>query len=277
MEGVALAQQCHSCRPQGLVEHQGDGLLGDAPGQLPRNTQGAVGTDDKGAFFLVAVGPEHDQGQLHKTGNDGGYGSAGASQLRKAQIAEDQQRVEAQIDQHGYNTRRHGRYGLAVFPQSAGIALRQRKGNQADEHDVQVFLGVAQTGGDLLGSALALEIEHDELLIQKQKHGNAHSGQGRAEQEFVAECVAHAPVVAAAEKLGAEDARSGDSAEDAQVENEQQRVGNGDAGHLLRADPSDHNIVQHTHKLRDAVLDHDGDGDGQSHFIKCPVSDEFSP
>ena len=194
-----------------------------------------------------------------------------AAQFRKAQIAEDQQRVEAQVDQHGNDTRRHGRYGLAVFPQSAGIALRQRKGHQADEHDVQVFLGVAQTGGDLLGSALALEIEHDELLIQQQKHRDARRSQGRAEQELVAECVAHAPVVAAAEKLGAEDARSGDSAEDAQVENEQQCVGDGDAGHLLRADPSDHNIVQHTHKLRDAVLYHNGDRHRQGKLIKRQI------
>ena len=142
---------------------------------------------------------------------------------------------------------------------------------------MQVFLGVAKTGGDLLGSALALEIEHDELLIQQQKHRDARRGQGRAEQKLVAERVAHAPVVAAAEKLGAEDARAGDGTEDAQVEDEQQRVGDGDAGHLLRSDPPDHNIVQHTHKLRDAVLDHDGDGDGQGHFIESPVADKFSP
>ena len=70
--------------------------------------------------------------------------------------------------------------------------------------------------------------------------------------------MAHTFVVAAAEKLRAEDARTGHRAEDAQVEHKDELIGNSDAGHLSGTHGSDHDVVQHVYKVREAVLDHNG-------------------
>ena len=50
-------------------------------------------------------------------------------------------------------------------------------------------------------------------------------------------------------------------------------IHNGNTGHLLRAQPSHHDIIQEAHKISDTVLEHNGDGHCQNHFIKCFVSD----
>ena len=75
-------------------------------------------------------------------------------------------------------------------------------------------------------------------------------------------------MIAAAEKLCAENARAGDGTKNGKVEDKNQLIDDGDTGHLLRADPADHDIIQQTDKIGDAVLNHDGDGNGKDHFIE---------
>lgn len=78
-------------------------------------------------------------------------------------------------------------------------------------------------------------------------------------------------VVPAAEELGAKDSHPGKRPEDGQVEYHQQLVHDGDAGHLLRADPPHYDIVQQAYEIRDAVLDHDGHRHRQYHAVECSV------
>ena len=73
------------------------------------------------------------------------------------------------------------------------------------------------------------------------------------------------------EELCRENTDSGHAAEDAEIEDEEQLVDDGDPGHRIRADPPDHNVVQHTDKIRDTVLQHDRKSDHHRMFDKLSV------
>ena len=85
--------------------------------------------------------------------------------------------------------------------------------------------------------------------------------------------MAHAFAVLIAEKLRAEDAGARNGAENAEVENEEELVCDGDAGHGHGAGGADHDVVEQIDKLGDAVLDHDGQGQSHDPFIKAFISD----
>ena len=61
----------------------------------------------------------------------------------------------------------------------------------------------------------------------------------------------------------------------AEVEYEQQLVGNGNARHFHAADPPDHDVVEHIDEIRDPVLDHNGEREQDHPAVKRPVSDQF--
>lgn len=94
-------------------------------------------------------------------------------------------------------------------------------------------------------------------------------------EQLEAECLPHAVPVALAVILRAENARAGHRAENGKVEHENELIDNGNAGHLLRADAADHDVVQQADEVRDAVLDHDGDRNGKRHFIEHRIADVF--
>ena len=75
--------------------------------------------------------------------------------------------------------------------------------------------------------------------------------------------------------LRGKNACSGYTAEQTEIIDKEQLIDNGYAGHLFCADLPDHDVVQQTHKVGNAVLNHDGYGDGQYHFVKIPISYEF--
>ena len=74
--------------------------------------------------------------------------------------------------------------------------------------------------------------------------------------------------------MGGEDAGSGNAAEDAEIENEEELVGDRDAAHLQRADLTDHDVVQKADEVGDSVLDDDGDDDSGDVFVKGAIADE---
>ena len=65
-------------------------------------------------------------------------------------------------------------------------------------------------------------------------------------------------MVTAAKELGTENAGTGHGTEDAEVEDKDQLVGDGNTGHLGGTHRSDHNVVQHIHEVGEAVLHHNG-------------------
>ena len=68
---------------------------------------------------------------------------------------------------------------------------------------------------------------------------------------------------------------AGYSSEQAEIVDKEKLVYNGYARHLLCANLADHDIVQKTYKVADAVLNHDRNGDGEHHFVKAFVPDKF--
>ena len=84
---------------------------------------------------------------------------------------------------------------------------------------------------------------------------------------------AHALVIAVAVELRAEYARARHAAEHAQIEHEQKLIDDGHAAHGLCAHLPHHDVVQHGHEIRDAVLDHDGHGHAQYHGVKRLIAD----
>ena len=147
---VALRQQRHTCCPERFVQQERDALSRNGTGQRSRNVERAVHAAQIGHALRVAVCPEHDDTRLDKASDDRGNGRARGAETREAEIAEDQQRVEAEIHHNGHDARNHGHDGLARLAQRAGIALRQRERDKADEHDEQIFLCIAEAGRDLL-------------------------------------------------------------------------------------------------------------------------------
>ena len=80
-------------------------------------------------------------------------------------------------------------------------------------------------------------------------------------------------VVLGAVKLGGEDAGTGAGTEDAEVEYEQQPVDNGNTAHGHGAHLAYHDVIQQGHKIGDAVLNDNGNGDSQNMPVKRPVAD----
>ena len=66
---------------------------------------------------------------------------------------------------------------------------------------------------------------------------------------------------------------AGETAENHQIEDKLQLIHDGNARHLVRADLADHDVVKHTDKIRDAVLNHDRNRDLQCVTIKIPCSE----
>ena len=77
--------------------------------------------------------------------------------------------------------------------------------------------------------------------------------------------------------LRRKDAGAGNCSEQAEVIDKQDLVDNGNTGHGLRADLTDHNIVQHVYKVCDTVLNHDWDSNHKYHLIKSGVAEVFLP
>ena len=86
--------------------------------------------------------------------------------------------------------------------------------------------------------------------------GNTDGGKDKGEYKLEAEGMAHALVVAAAEKLSTEYSRSRNCTEDAQIENEKELVGYCHTGHIGRSHRAYHNVVKHIYKVGYAVLHH---------------------
>ena len=219
------------------------------------------------------MGPGNDDDHLHIPGYGRGNGSAHHAQLREAELTEDQQIIQRQVHQHGHHARYHGHLRLAALPQGAGVYLLQHKGRQPYQHHPEVFPPIPQRGLQGLFIALPVQIHLYQLVAPGHQDNRAQHQNPQAHINLEPQGMLDALVVLAAEKLGAKNPHPGDCPEDGQVEYHQKLVHDGDAGHLLRADPPHHDIVQQTYEIRDAVLNHDGHRHSQHFRVECFVSE----
>ena len=123
------------------------------------------------------------------------------------------------------------------------------------------------------GIAFTREIQADQKTVTDSENQIAQSRDQQAGEDLEAECVADALMVLGAEILGGKDAGAGTGTEKAQVEHKQQSVDDGNTAHGNGTYLTNHDVVQQGHKIGDAVLDDNRNGDGKDIAVKCPVAD----
>ena len=82
-------------------------------------------------------------------------------------------------------------------------------------------------------------------------------------------------VILGARKLSGENSHSGHRAKNTQVEYKKQLVHNGHTAHLSRSHLPHHDVIQHTYKIGNGVLNHDGHRHSHHRGIKLPISNIF--
>ena len=68
--------------------------------------------------------------------------------------------------------------------------------------------------------------------------------------------------------MRAENTGTGNAAENAQVKDHHQLIGDGYAGYLIRSKLADHDIIQHIDKVGHKQLDNDGYHQSDNHGVK---------
>ena len=119
-------------------------------------------------------------------------------------MTENEYIVEDEVYDYGRYSREHGNYGLPGLAQGAGVALDDGVGENTDEHYHKVFHSVIQACCGVLRIALALKIEVYQRTAEEYENKHAYYGQNRTENNLEPERVAHAVIIALAEKLCAE-------------------------------------------------------------------------
>ena len=120
------------------------------------------------------------------------------------------------------------------------------------------------------------QVQADQLPPEGQEQSRTQGTQQQAHQELEPEGVADARMVLPALELGGEDARTGGRAENTQVEHEHELVDDGHTAHGNGPHLPHHHIVEHLDKIRDAVLDHDGQGHGEDPLVELLVGHKIS-
>ena len=216
----------------------------------------------------MPVRADGDDRQFDEAGNDGRDRGAGDAVGRKAEAAEDQQIVQHEVGENGDDRRLHRQHRRACFAERAGVNLCERERNQAERHDFQVIQPISRRRGDVADILFAAQIEVNQLFAEKKENREAGGADNGSRNQLETKRIAHTLVIAGAVELCGENARARQTAENTEVKNEQQLVGDGDAGHLIGADLSDHHVVQKPDKVGNAVLNHDRDGDGKNDFVE---------
>ena len=121
-----------------------------------------------------------------------------------------------------------------------------------------------------------MEEKGDQLLTEQQKHRHEDDQRAQGDIELCPEGVAHTLLIVFPVILGGKDPCPGQAAEDAEIENEDELVDNGNAGHGLRTHLSHHHIVQQAHKICDHILYQHRGHDGEKLAVKGPVADKAS-
>ena len=132
---------------------------------------------------------------------------------------------------------------------------------------MQILLGIGHGERCIDRGAFSVEIQPDQRLVSQQEYQQSADETGGAEPQLDAECTLKAVQIALSVILCAVDARSGECAENGEVEHEDQLSGNGNGGHCLGSLAAHHNVVHQAHHIGDAVLDHHGDSQHQRPFV----------
>ena len=160
------------------------------------------------------MGAEQDQAELHIAREHRGNGCAADAEHREAELAVDEQIVENEIDEDRRDARLHRQAVVAGDAQYAHIRRRKAERRQTEEHDAKVVLAFREREREIAAGARLVQERADERIRdEREQHRGDHCKPG-AEQDIEAQRMPDAVIVAAAEKLRAENARAARAAEE---------------------------------------------------------------
>ena len=265
--GIALVDNGHAECPESLVTHERKCFYDKLTGKFARNFKAGKRAADKRELVCVCSCIDHQDRELHKTGDDGRDRGTDSAESRKPEHSVDQERVTDEVYDDRAKGGDHRDLGLAEIFQSAGICLCQTDRDKRGEHDMDVVNADVQDLCGVRRIAVSVEEQFDQERSGDHKRDDAQCRKDRIEYDLKAERVADALCVALAVILRGKDTHSGGRAEDEKIEHEDQLVGDGNAGDRVCTQITDHEIVQKVDEIRDAVLDHHRDGDHEKLLI----------
>ena len=121
---IALHHGRHAERPERLVQQQRRTLDNDLLCKDTWHIERAVDVFEEREALRMGMRVGDDDQKLNKAGNDRCDRRAEHAERREAELAEDQQIIEQQIDEHGGPAGDHRHEGFARFAQRKGIAHR---------------------------------------------------------------------------------------------------------------------------------------------------------
>lgn len=269
---ITLCQNRHATCPQSLIDQKRGSFDQNFLQQDTGNLQGTVKSCRKRVLRSMPVCVDYDNCHLHVAGEDSCNGSTLNTKDGETEFAIDQEVVEYQIDTYSHDTRFHRHDGVTAFPQGAGINLHHHERRQTDQHDPQILFAIGKRCSNALSAALALEVQSDQRFATAQEQKDRKDGDDGYHPYLVAHGLTDTLVILLTEILCGEDTGSGHPAKQAEIVYKKKLIDDGNAGHLLCSDPSDHDIVKQADKVGDTVLDHDRNGNGKDHFIKCLIA-----
>ena len=268
---VALRQHGLSPGPQGLVRKKRGPFLNARHRESLRHIQTSKSSDDKWQLFCMRVRPDHDKEQLCEPGYDSCSSCAHNSKGRRAEFSENKDIISQQIHAHCNKGSHHGRDCLLMCADNGIIGLRDCERQKAHAHDCEISCRCLQGQFRRSAAIIFLQVQTDQLFPVKCEDRQACHSKHDCHNKLQAEGPPNAFMVLFPAVLSGENPDPRESSEHTQVPYKKQGVHDRDARHRIRADSSDHNIVQHIHKIRDAVLKHDRQSDRHSVTNKFPV------
>ena len=191
-------------------------------------------------------------------------------------MAEDQDIVADEVDEHGAHAGDHRDDRLPGLPDRGRECLRHREHRQAGKHDHHVLSGIGHRRRHVRRAVrFAVHVQADQPVPEHGHDQDAEAGHENSDHDLEMETVAHALAVLFPVKLGTENTGRVIRAEYRKLEDHKQLVGYRDTAHLQGADPADHDVVKHVHECRDPLLDHDRYDDSHYSFVKRQITDIF--
>ena len=221
------------------------------------------------------MGAAQNQPKLHIAREHRGGSRAAHAERGEAELAIDKKIVEGEIDENRRKARLHRQAVVAGDAQYAYIRRRKTKRRQAEEHDAEIVLSLGERERKIAAGARLVQERADERIRNEREQRRGKHRKRGAEQNVEAQRMPDAVIVAAAEKLRAENARAAAAAEKTEVIYKEKLVDDGYARHRFRADAPDHKVIEQIHERRYGVLKQQRQSEHRDQPVKVLVSDKF--
>ena len=232
---------------------------------------------EESIFLLVPQRANQNDQQLNKSRDHGRDRRARDAQPREAQITENEEQIQHEVDRHRRDGRDHRERRLPRLAHRAAQHLRKAERIEPHQHDQKVRPRVVHRLRSIGRRRVRRDIpaDHPRPACEEKDHRNAHDH--RHNDDLDPHRDAHAFFILLSEKLRAVDARAGQRPEDTQIEHEKHLVHDRHRRHRQRADAPDHDVIQKADDVGQRILQHHGQNDRRGAAVEIPVSDQCFP